>query len=214
MTDTEMLWEIMASDKYEFLRTNPILVDKMILLGFGGSHAYGTNVETSDVDLRGICFNPLTSLIGMSEFEQFEDKETDTVIYGLNKMFKLLLQCNPNTIELIGLKPEHYFIVSDYGQKILDNKKIFLSKRAVTTFGGYANAQLRRLQNALARDSYPQAEKEKHILGTLTHAMDSILERYHKVNGEKLKYDFSNDNGRMVHAFKEYNQKMQEMEQY
>ena len=214
MTDTEMLWEIMASDKYEFLRTNPILVDKMILLGFGGSHAYGTNVETSDVDLRGICFNPLTSLIGMSEFEQFEDKDTDTVIYGLNKMFKLLLQCNPNTIELIGLKPEHYFIVSDYGQKILDNKKIFLSKRAVATFGGYANAQLRRLQNALARDSYPQAEKEKHILGTLTHAMDSILERYHKVNGEKLKYDFSNDNGRMVHAFKEYNQKMQEMEQY
>lgn len=44
---------------------------------------------------------------------------------------------------------------------------MFLSKRIIDTFGNYAAAQLRRLENALARDHYPQNEKEKHIFNTL-----------------------------------------------
>ena len=129
-------------------------------------------------------------------------------------MFKLLLECNPNTIEQLGSKPEHYIILNDDGKKLIENRKIFLSKRAIYTFGGYANSQLRRLQNALARDSYPQAEKEKHILGSIRSAMNSIIEKFHTVNGKLIEYNFANDNGKMIHAYKEYNQKMQEMEQF
>lgn len=180
----------------------------------GGSHAYGTNVETSDIDVRGITYNPIDSLLGNRVFEQYEDDATDTVVYGLNKMFRLLLECNPNTIEQLGSKPEHYIILNDDGKKLIENRKIFLSKRAIYTFGGYANSQLRRLQNALARDSYPQAEKEKHILGSIRSAMNSIIEKFHTVNGKLIEYNFVNDNGKMVHAYKEYNQKMQEMEQF
>ena len=199
---------------YGFLHESPILGNNIILLTYGGSYAYGTNVETSDIDIRGITFNPIGSLLGNDEFEQFEDENTDTVIYGLNKMMQLLLRCNPNCIEILGTKPEHCFVMSEEAKTLIKNRKIFLSKRAVATFGGYANSQLRRLQNALARDSYFQPEKEKHILGSITHAMDSIVGRYHLINGEKLQYDFSNDNGAMIHAFNEYNQKMQQMEQY
>lgn len=180
----------------------------------GGSHAYGTNVETSDIDVRGITYNPIDSLLGNRVFEQYEDETTDTVVYGLNKMFRLLLECNPNTIEQLGSKPEHYIILNDDGKKLIENRKIFLSKRAIYTFGGYANSQLRRLQNALARDSYPQAEKEKHILGSIRSAMNSIIEKFHTVNGKLIEYNFANDNGKMIHAYKEYNQKMQEMEQF
>jgi len=129
-------------------------------------------------------------------------------------MFKLLLQCNPNVIETLGCRPQDYFLLTEDGKELIANRKMFLSKRAVATFGGYANSQLRRLQNALARDSYPQAEKERHIFGSLTHAMDSIIERYHKVNGETLHYNFADDNGAMVYAFKDYNNRMQEMEQF
>lgn len=214
MNEIDMAWEFLANEDYRFIHDNPILGENVILLTFGGSHAYGTNVEESDIDIRGITFNPVGSLLGNEEFEQFEDHNTDTVIYGLNKMFKLLLQCNPNTIELLGCKPEHYFELSKAGEMLLQNKKIFLSKRAIYTFGGYANSQLRRLQNALARDSYPQEEKEKHILGSIHSAMDAIVNRYHKINGEPIKYNFSNDNGNLVHAYKEYNEKMQYMENF
>lgn len=214
MSELNMNWEILANKDYAFLTESPLLGDNIILLTLGGSHAYGTNVETSDIDCRGITYNPLDSLLGNKVFEQYEDKTTDTTIYGLNKMIKLLLECNPNTIEQLGSKPEHYIILNDDGKKLIENRKIFLSKRAVYTFGGYANAQLRRLQNALARDNYPQAEKENHILGSIRSAMNSIVETYHKINGQLIQYNFANDNGKMVHAFREYNQKMQEMEEF
>lgn len=212
MENLNMAWELLANEDYKFIHDNPLLKNNIILLTFGGSHAYGTNVEGSDTDIRGIVYNPIESLLGNEEFEQFEDRKTDTVIYGMNKMFKLLLQCNPNCIEILGCKPDHYFELSKAGKELLKNRKVFLSKRAIYTFGGYANAQLRRLQNALARDAYPQEDKEKHILGSITHAMDSIVNRYHTINGEPIKYNFSNDNGSLVHAYREYNEKMQNMD--
>lgn len=46
-----------ASKKYNFLRENEHLGKNIILLGLGGSHAYGTNTETSDLDIRGIATN-------------------------------------------------------------------------------------------------------------------------------------------------------------
>lgn len=214
MKELDMNWELLANKDYAFLTESPLLGNNILLLTLGGSHAYGTNVETSDIDVRGITYNPIDSLLGNRVFEQYEDDATDTVVYGLNKMFRLLLECNPNTIEQLGSKPEHYIILNDDGKKLIENRKIFLSKRAIYTFGGYANSQLRRLQNALARDSYPQAEKEKHILGSIRSAMNSIIEKFHTVNGKLIEYNFANDNGKMVHAYKKYNQKMQEMEQF
>lgn len=44
--------DLIASDEYEFLRSNEHLGDKVIMIGLGGSHAYGTNIETSDLDVR------------------------------------------------------------------------------------------------------------------------------------------------------------------
>ena len=214
MKELDMNWELLANKDYAFLTESPLLGNNILLLTLGGSHAYGTNVETSDIDVRGITYNPIDSLLGNRVFEQYEDETTDTVVYGLNKMFRLLLECNPNTIEQLGSKPEHYIILNDDGKKLIENRKIFLSKRAIYTFGGYANSQLRRLQNALARDSYPQAEKEKHILGSIRSAMNSIIEKFHTVNGKLIEYNFANDNGKMIHAYKEYNQNMQEMEQF
>lgn len=214
MKELDMNWELLANKDYAFLTESPLLGNNILLLTLGGSHAYGTNVETSDIDVRGITYNPIDSLLGNKVFEQYEDDATDTVVYGLNKMFRLLLECNPNTIEQLGSKLEHYIILNDDGKKLIENRKIFLSKRAIYTFGGYANSQLRRLQNALARDSYPQAEKEKHILGSIRSAMNSIIEKFHTVNGKLIEYNFANDNGKMIHAYKEYNQKMQKMEQF
>jgi predicted nucleotidyltransferase len=93
-------------------------------------------------------------------------------------MVKLLLECNPNTCEILGLKQEHYLILTEIGQDLLDNKSIFLSKRAARSFGGYADAQLRRLQNALARDTFPQSEKEQHIFNSVRNALEDFQRRY------------------------------------
>ena len=160
---------ILNTPEYDFLRTNPHLGKNIILLGLGGSHAYGTNVEGSDVDIRGVALNSKADILGSSNFEQVVNEATDTTIYSLRKIVSLLSSCNPNTIEILGLKPEHYLYISPIGQELLDNKKLFLTKRAVQSFGGYAFAQLRRLDNKAAR-TLQQAEHEQHILNSITTA--------------------------------------------
>lgn len=168
----------LQKEEYTFLNDHPSLGKHVMLLGVSGSYGYGTNHEQSDLDLRGIAVNSKSDLLGMSVFEQYEDRNTDTVIYGFNKVIKLLMACNPNVIELLGLNPEHYLYLSPLGKELLDRKHLFLSKRAIQSFGGYADAQLRRLQNALARDSYPQQEKEMHILQSIRHAFEAFQCRY------------------------------------
>ncbi len=165
------------TDKYDFVRTNPHLGNRIILLGLGGSYAYGTNSEDSDLDIRGIALQGRSDLIGLTEFEQFTDTGTDTVIYGFNKVVRLLLKCTPNVLEILGLDDDQYIIKTDIGQELLDNKALFLTKRAARSFGGYADSQLRRLQNAIARDSMPQAEREEHILKSVKRDFNDLQER-------------------------------------
>jgi hypothetical protein len=173
---------LINTSEYDFLREHERLGNRIILLGLGGSYAYGTNNEESDIDFRGITLHLPSDLIGLTEFEQYKDSKTDTVIYAFNKMVKLLLECNPNTCEILGLEEEQYLIKTKLGQELLDNKGIFLSKRAAKSFGGYASAQLRRLQNAIARDSVSQTEKEKHILNSVTNALEDIQRRHVSFN--------------------------------
>ena len=164
----------MYSNEYDFLRNNEHLGENIILLGLGGSHAYGTNVPGSDVDLRGVALNTKRDLLGMTKFDTFVNEETDTTIYGVNKFIHLLMDANPNIIEFLGLEPEDYAIIAPIGKKILDSRDLFLSQRVYHSFGGYAYAQLKRLQNATARDSLPETEKEEHIMHSIEKQIENI----------------------------------------
>ena len=173
----EQIKETVKSSEYDFLRTNEHLGNNIILLGLGGSHAYGTNVESSDLDVRGVALNNKEEILLARNFEQVLNEPTDTTIYSFNKIITLLCNCNPNVIELLGLKPEHYLYLSPIGQELLNNKKLFLSKKAVQSFGGYANQQLRRLDNKAAR-LVGQEQREQHILNSIENARYTFNERY------------------------------------
>ena len=172
------LKNLLQRDEYNFLREDERLGKNIAYLTVAGSIAYGTNNENSDVDVRGFAVESIDSLLTGKSFEQIESDATDTVIYGLRKYFKLCAECNPNVLELLGTKPEHVLFMSDAGKKVRDNVEIFLSKRAYKKFVGYATAQLRRLQNALARDSYPTHEKNLHVLKSIKSMMISCQQEY------------------------------------
>ena len=163
--------------EYSFLWDNPRLGSRIMLLGVSGSYGYGTNREGSDIDFRGVTMNLPSDLIGLTSFDQYEDPNTDTVIYSFTKLVNLLLNCNPNTIEILGLDDDQYVIKTVIGQELLDHRQLFLSKRAAASFGHYADAQLRRLQNAIARDTLPQPSREEHILKSVNHALDDFNRR-------------------------------------
>ena len=166
MTINEIKNIISNSDEYSFLYNDRHLGPNVILLGLGGSYAYGTNIETSDLDIRGCALNSKAELLTNQNFDQVVDEKTDTTIYSFNKLISLLVNVNPNTIELLGLKPEHYLHLTSIGQELIDNKSLFLSKKCVHSFGGYANQQLYRLTQK-EKHSMGQAQLEEHILRTL-----------------------------------------------
>jgi len=174
----EQIKSMIAEPQYDFLRTNEHVKNRLIFLTLGGSHAYGTNVESSDVDIRGCALNRASDLIGLSNFEQLVNEETDTTVYAFNKLISLLLSCNPNTIEMLGCKPEHYLVMTEIGQQMIENRGLFLSQRAINAFGGYATQQLRRLENALARGNMEQARKEEHIRNSMERAVFAFEQKY------------------------------------
>lgn len=91
---------VYKDSQYSFLWENLHLgKNNLMLLTLGGSYAYGTNVESSDIDVRGIAINTKHELLLGKDFEQVINNLTDTTIYSLNKMIRLLCQCNPNCIE-------------------------------------------------------------------------------------------------------------------
>jgi len=185
--------KILDREEYRFLRTNEHLGDRIIYLTLGGSHSYGTNIEGSDIDIRGCALERPRDLIGFSNFEQVVDKATDTVIYSFSKLVGLLINCNPNVVEQLGCLPEHYLYVNDVGQNLIDNRKIFLSQRCIGSFGGYAYQQLNRLSNALARDRFDQAMKEEHILNSLRSLLYTVEDRY-GIDGKYIKMYIEDSN--------------------
>ena len=174
------------SDEYDFLRTNEHLGENIILLVLGGSHAYGTDTENSDIDIRGISLNNKSEVLLLKDYEQVEDNDTDTKVYSFNKMMQLLCKSNPNVIEILGCKPEHYLVLNDIGKELLDNRHMFLSKLCIHTFGNYGNSQCRRLENKACR-TVEQAKNEEHILKSIMNARYEFKNRYFTCEEDEIK---------------------------
>lgn len=174
-TYTDLISEFNKT-KYDFIR-NFQSERNVILLAIGGSRSYGTDTENSDWDWRGVALNSKKEILTNKNFEQFVNEDTDTTIYSFNKFVSLLINCNPNTIEILGCKPEHYVYLSPVGKELLDNRHLFLSKKCIYSFGGYANQQLWRLSNKSAR-LVSQEEQERHILSSIQSAATTFKNKF------------------------------------
>lgn len=133
------LQNVIDSKPYNFLRTNQNLGKHLMFLTIGGSHAYGTNVEGSDVDIRGVALNTEHELLGMDTFDHWVDETTDTTVFSFNKAVKLMCSGNPNMLEQLGNVDDLVISYHPATKLLMDNKKLFLSRQVVYSFGGFAD---------------------------------------------------------------------------
>lgn len=135
-------WESIYHGQVEWIPDATIFVTKH------GSHAYGTSLPTSDIDLRGVCIPPRRYYFGFLEnFEQVvqDEQEPDLTIFDLRKFMNLAAEGNPNVIEILFTHPDDHLLVKEPMKLLLDAKDMFLTKAAKHRFSGYAVSQLQRI---------------------------------------------------------------------
>ena len=131
---------------------------KPLYLAIRGSHAYGTNIETSDTDYAGIYIQSIDDILGNSYKEQINDDNNDIVIYELRRFLELLSVNNPNILELLNT-PEDCVIYKDpIFDLILENRDKFITKQCSNSFAGYAYSQISKARGQNKKQNW---EKEK-----------------------------------------------------
>lgn len=130
------------------MNAQDLIKNNLLVRHLGGSHAYGMNTPTSDVDYRGIFFAPERSV--RTPFfpikEVSDTNEEDTKYHELTHFMKLVVDCNPNIIETLWVDPKVIEHSSAAYEHLRANRSELLSKKAAFTFTGYAFAQLKRIK--------------------------------------------------------------------
>lgn len=122
--------------------------EEIIFSTITGSVSYGTNIEGSDEDIRGVGIKKDKSYYFgfLKHFEQQEDATKDEVIYDLRKFFNLAADCNPNIIEILFTDERFHKTKTKIWEQILEHRDKFLSKNVRFRFSGYAYSQLKRIK--------------------------------------------------------------------
>ena len=130
-----------------------LLPEGLISLCWRGSVAHGMYVPKNDPDsiddkdVMGLYIAPLEHYLGFGRqdvYEQWEG-EWDCVFYELRKFIGLLLNCNPNVLSLLWLKPNGIIYESELGGRLREQRDLFVTKKAYHSFSGYAHAQCKKM---------------------------------------------------------------------
>lgn len=137
------------------------VTDNTIIKVVAGSHAYGTNLPSSDWDERGIFVDSMERIIlPFEKIEQFQYEKDDVVVYELSKFMPLLLEQNPNILEILWAEDKNILSVTEEGKYLMSFRETFLTKKIKDSYVGYATSQLGRIKGHNKWINNPQPEQE------------------------------------------------------
>lgn len=137
-----------------------------------GSVAYGVSNDQSDCDVYGFAIPPRDHLfphlngfvLGFDElpetFQQFQQhkiidaqarggkgREYDLTIYSIAKYFRLLVDGNPNIVDSLFVPRRCVLYSTSIGERIREQRQLFLHKGCWPTFKGYAYTQMHKMRS-------------------------------------------------------------------
>lgn len=169
--------------------TNPktaqeLMRDNLIVKHYAGSHAYGTNIASSDVDFRGVFVaDPINVRTPFYVVKEVDDKsEEDTKFYELGQFMKLALDCNPNIIETLWIDPKHVVHRHPAFDVLYNARHELMSSKVAFTTSGYALAQLKRIKGHNKWINQPQPTDPPIHLDFITLVHNFTPEKMFKVD--------------------------------
>lgn len=123
-------------------------VDNLICTHLAGSHAYGTNTPSSDIDVRGLfCADrPFISAPFRTYGEQTLTDMEDAKVYEVSKFLKLYTEGNPNILETLWVDDGDVLTSSPAYEYLREHRAELLSAKVAFTYSGYALSQLKRIK--------------------------------------------------------------------
>lgn len=122
---------------------------KILVKHYAGSKAYGTNIETSDTDFRGIFLGSRIEITTpFFNVKEWVDKsEEDTKFFELNSFIELACDNNPNILETLFVDRADIVSNSDEYNYLREHNKMFLTKKIAHTTSSYAIQSLMKMKN-------------------------------------------------------------------
>ena len=138
-----------------------LMRDQMLVKHLAGSHSYGTAMETSDVDYRGIfCADQIHVRTPFYTIKEATDvAEEDTKLFELAHFMKLCVDCNPNVVETLWVDDRHITHRTPAYDMLREHRHALLSSKIAFTTSGYALAQLKRIKGHNKWINNPQSEE-------------------------------------------------------
>jgi len=127
-----------------------------------GSRAYGTNLPTSDTDIRGVFIMPEDQVLGKGYVEQVNDNKNDIIYYEVGRFLDLLNTNNPNILELLNAPEDCIQYKNPLFDIILKHKGKFITKQCRNSFGGYAVQQIKKARGLNKKIVNPIEVKRKN----------------------------------------------------
>lgn len=128
-----------------------------------GSQAYGTAVEGSDIDLRGVYVQPDSHLLSFRYKEQM-NADKDSTYYEIKRFLELAATGNPTMLELLFMDPAltaPSYKCDPAWQLVYDQRHKFLTKRCGKAFGGYAVAQIQKARGLNKKMNWESTKVER-----------------------------------------------------
>lgn len=165
----------------------------IIAIAITGSSAYGMNTAASDLDVMGIFLPPPNYILGVEHVEQVMlDKSLgfEGTMFSFSKWYNLLLQQNPNVMELLWHEENNYIYRDDtIWPQLKKNRSLLLSKKLKHSYAGYAWAQMQRLtklnekvnQNSARLENFNKygydVKAASHVFRLLNSALDALIDK-------------------------------------
>lgn len=117
-----------------------------------GSQAWGLAGPDSDEDVRGCYLAPFDGACGLWRVpDEIHDPGHDEAFWEVGKLVYQGLRGDANTLETLWSPLRR--IVTPLGQRLLDERGMFISMNVVGSFGRYAQSQFKSIERSVARDA-------------------------------------------------------------
>lgn len=170
-----------------------------------GSHLYGLNRPESDEDYMGIFMPTADDLLGLKKVEEIDNStkessktrrntsdDVDDKSYSLHKFMHLLLQNNPNIVEVLFANRDNILVDSPEFKELRENVDKLVSFKVYYTFTGYAYSQKKKLT----------VKAERY--GSLVEAIDKIEKMFTRKYLESTTSKLSEEEADLLNASLKY----------